>query len=244
MLHGPQRALLATPDTGWGTAYDQKVLTYAPTAYWPLDELTGVAVLDRSGTGLPDGTNTGATVGQPGIGDGATSYLFDGLNDYVNVFSPALAAVFDGAEGSILAWVKVFNAGVWSDGQYRYAIYPNVGVNDYWNVARSTGAGRMLDRIASGGVSKSSNLATGSPLGFVMHTLTVSETADEFKIYWDATPKATHNGLGNFVNPITAFLIGAASGAPVWVWYGYIAKVAYWAGTILQQADITDLATV
>ncbi|MFV1969356.1 MAG: hypothetical protein ACC628_28375, partial [Pirellulaceae bacterium] len=44
-----------------------------------------------------DGAYTGVTLGQPGIGDGRTCPLFDGANDYNNIYSAALNTDFDGA---------------------------------------------------------------------------------------------------------------------------------------------------
>ena len=85
--------------------YADKVLSYAPIAYWKLDEASGSVAADSSGNGF-DGTAYGVTWGESGIGDGETAALFDGINDYVNVFSAGLAAVFSFSAGTWSLWVK------------------------------------------------------------------------------------------------------------------------------------------
>ncbi len=60
-------------------------------ALWPLNELSGGIAYDVSGHGF-NGVINGATLGQPGIGDGQTAYGFDAINDAVNIYSASLAA--------------------------------------------------------------------------------------------------------------------------------------------------------
>lgn len=93
-------------------------------AYWQLNETTGVTAFDSSGNGRNGayrntaGVLNGVTLGQTGIGDGKTSVAFDGVNGYCNIYSAGLASAFNGAEGSVLFWLKGAT-GVFSDGVLR-----------------------------------------------------------------------------------------------------------------------------
>src|SRR3990170_2401133 len=95
-------------------------------ACWPLDEASGAVAYDSSGNAR-NGANTGVTPGAAGIGDGATVYSFDGVGDRVNVYSASLAGAFHAEEGTLLAWVKVSAAGIWTDGAYHWCV--NLGVD-------------------------------------------------------------------------------------------------------------------
>ena len=103
----------------WTPQYYQKVLSYDPIAYWMMDEKQGAVSYDMvtaRNTGARNGAYTGVTLGQPGIGDGNTSPLFDGANDFTNIYSASFNAAFNGAEGTLGIWMRVFNVAVWTDG--------------------------------------------------------------------------------------------------------------------------------
>ena len=99
----------------YGAEYADKILGYSPIAYWPLWEADGSTAEDISGNGF-DGAYVDVTLGADGIGDGRTCPLFDGAAGYMNAFSTGLRDAFNGAEGSFAIWAKVFNVGVWTDG--------------------------------------------------------------------------------------------------------------------------------
>ena len=83
--------LLMTP------TYIQKVLGIEPgnlIAYWPMSEPSGGIAINAEGTAARNGAYTGVTLAQPGIGDGNTCPLFDGANDFNNVYSASLDAAF------------------------------------------------------------------------------------------------------------------------------------------------------
>jgi hypothetical protein len=236
---------LLMPLFGKRATYDKKVLGYSPIGYWPMWEAAGGTAEDISGNGF-DGAYTGVTLGQPGIGDGNTCPLFDGANDYNDIYSVGLSAAFDGGEGSVVIWIKVFNEAVWTDTNQRYpwriedvteagnnAIYP-----------RATGAGQMWGHYAAGGVAEwiQPNI---SGADWIHITLTWSATADEFKLYYDAVQQgATSEGLGVWVGALSPnrTIIGAATTNPVLLWYGWLAHAAMF-DYALGQAAITDIAT-
>ena len=101
-----------------GGGYSDKVLGYSPIAYWPLWEASGATAEDISGNGF-DGAYTGVTLGQEGIGDGNTCPLFDGANDYVDIYSAGFAGALMRLRVPLTGWMKVFNAGVWTDSEWQ-----------------------------------------------------------------------------------------------------------------------------
>ena len=105
-------------------SYSAKVLGIQPSnliAYWRLNESSGAVADNYEGTAARDGAYVGVTLGQTGIGDGLTCPLFDGANDYVDIYSASLGAVFDKDAGTFAGWYKVANAGVLTDGSWHYA---------------------------------------------------------------------------------------------------------------------------
>ena len=91
----------------------------------PLDETSGTNANDISPQNN-DGTYFSVDLANAdapsGIG-GKCPYM-DGGNEYVTAYSAGLASDFNGAEGSLFVWMKVENAGVWTDGRFhRVALF-------------------------------------------------------------------------------------------------------------------------
>ena len=78
---------------------------------WMLNEAAGAVAFDR-GPRRNHGAIVGTTLGQPGVIPGHSSQLFDGLNDYVNIYSAGLAThpdnelVTNGALTADASWTK------------------------------------------------------------------------------------------------------------------------------------------
>lgn len=73
--------------------YLWKVLRTRPAslvACWPIDDAAGTVARDAGASRL-NGTHTGVALGQPGIGDGRSSGLYDGATRFTNVYSAGLA---------------------------------------------------------------------------------------------------------------------------------------------------------
>ncbi len=84
-------------------------------SYYKLDETSGTTAEDIAGTN--DGTTTGATVNQ--VGKLETAYSFDGINDYVQIDSLALA-LNKTTQGSIQTWIYPTNL---SGGQQNFIMF-------------------------------------------------------------------------------------------------------------------------
>ena len=93
-----------------GLTYARKVLAIDRDnliAYWRLSEASGSVADNLEGTAARDaGYDADVTLGQPGIGDGRTSVLFDlSADEFVDCFTTSFRDAWDGAEGSMIAWV-------------------------------------------------------------------------------------------------------------------------------------------
>ena len=122
--------------------------------YWRLQEGSGSNADNYEGTAARDGTYTGATLGQTGIGDGLTAPTFDGVNDFVDCYSSSLNTPFDGDEGSIMCWGLIASS-VWTDGSDRELYQFGAGGNDFIFVRKQATSNqlRFLHFSTGGGAS-------------------------------------------------------------------------------------------
>ena len=234
-----------------GVSYDQKVLGYGPIAYWPLWELSGTTAQCLVNP-AQNGTYSGVTLGQEGIGDGGQAPLFDGANDYVDIYSAALAAIFPYDEGSFCGWMKVFNVGVWSDGAVRIFISAAAALG---------GAAFMVNFYRRGVVNNVTYFRDDGADNQVLQHVVVAPVTDwqHFALTWSvasgnlnayiasAQIGASQPGVlahvGADINAdMTAIGIGSI-GASTWPWHGWLARCAIF-GRVLTLSEIEHLATV
>jgi hypothetical protein len=230
-------------------AYAERVLGMEPAnliGYWPLWEASGTKAEDISGRGH-HGVHTGVTLGQPGIGDGRTCPLFDGTNDFNNVYSAALAADFNGAEGTLLIWAKVANAGVWTDGVAR--VMAGIGVDGTDNFLRTSkdAANNSLSVYYEAGGTIDTVFKTGaSAVGYMCLAMTWSKSGELLMSYYNgAAVDAGSATLGTWAGALasTRCVIGAATTTPALPWSGNLAHCALWSKA-LTAAQIAYLSKV
>lgn len=228
--------------------YIQKVLSYEPVAYWPLNETSGT-VARCLVNAAQNGTYTGVTLANSTAPGGSPCPLFDGVNDYCNIYSATLNSALDGDEYSLCAWVKPFNAGVFTDSQIRYCVRLYGGSSDFIEIANLTN-GNMNPRERAGGVDKVRNQAHSSA-NWYFWAITKSLSADQIKFWlYDASASGgqigpTLSGVGAWGGTLSSSntTIGSTNITPAQVWYGWIANVFIfdYPATVLQ---LEDLATV
>lgn len=234
-----------------GQTYTQKVQGTAAAnliGYWPMDESSGTVALDASGNGRNGAYKASGEplLGQTGIGDGRTCPLFDGTNDYNNIYSASLAGAFNGAEGTIACWCKVAAAGTWTDATDRRPISLRVDANNRLNVNKTATNNQVGSTYVAGGTSKGVSFTTAGPLTFFHLALTWSKSADQLKFYVNgAQVGTTQTGLGTWAGALAVgtTAVGGSDligGNP---WSGAIAHAAIWT-TPLSAAQILALATV
>lgn len=117
---------------GFNRQYFRKVLAIDPQnlcGFWPMWEASG-SVSDDLSEEDNDGAYTDVTLGQIGPGDGRSCPSFDGSTSLNNIYSAAFNSCFSGAAGSISLWVKMLNAGVWTDGNAHVFLRLKVDANN------------------------------------------------------------------------------------------------------------------
>lgn len=233
---------------GVSGTYADKVLGYGPIAYWPLWEAAGLTAECLVNSPAQDGTYVGVTLGQSGIGDGRTCPLFDGANDYVDIYSVPLNTDFDGDEGTAAIWVRALNAAVWTDAAFRRIAILRADGNNRILLARTNVNNNITLYHIAGGVN--SNVAFSVFVTTFFHVaITWSDSAGangEVKVYLNAVQQGlTQAGQGVWAGNLNALtcLIGADDQVPSIVWKGYLAHSAVW-DRPLTQPEIADLATV
>lgn len=193
------RVALASPRIGIDT-YTAKVMDIdraSLIAYWRLNELSGTAADNIQGDPLRDGVYSGPTLGQIGIGDGLTAPSFNGVSDTVNIYSASLAAAFSPMAGTLSIWVKVANAGVWTDGVGRNIVRLRSDATNEIIIARSTADGSVSLNYRAGGTLEQRTKAGLSTTDWFHLALTWDKAADEVKAYYNGVQEGTTStGLG------------------------------------------------
>lgn len=238
--------------------YYRKVLYYRPIAYWPLWETSGMVARCLVNT-AQNGTYTGVTLGQAGIGDGNTCPLFDGANDYCDIYTAAFKDAFalyndptgllDESEGTVMVWAKVANAGVWTDGADRFLLQLAVDANNRLLCAKTITNNRLFLKYAAGGAFEDQAINGMTTIEWMCLGMTWSKSAGangEVKHFLNGVQQgATDTALGVWVGNLAAAAttIGASSTGPAEPWHGWLAHCAVW-DTPLTPTQIADLAVV
>jgi hypothetical protein len=221
----------------------EKVLALGPIAYWPLNESSGAVAYDISGNGY-NGAHTGVTLGQTGIGDGNTCPLFDGTNDFTNVYTTGFRDAFNGAEGTLQAWARVFNVGVWTDGlNARRIVNLRVDADNFIRIRKSAN-NTIIYEYKAGGTTENQSKSSMTTTDWFHVAVTWSVSADAVTYYYDGAQEGTPDAtLGTWVGDLasTQNAIGAATTTPDNPWHGYLAHCAVWT-SVLTPTQIATLA--
>ncbi len=212
---------------GEADIYWERVFDQAPVAQWRLNESVGSpTVADSSGHGCV-GSVTGATLGVAGIGDGDIAARFDGVGDFINVYSASFNSVFNGQKGTLIAWIKPI-AAAYTDGAYHYAVRLGRTDNDRIKIdIPSTGNAIEVTYVAGGTVKGVSKATTST--NWMCVAITWDYTANEVKIFFDGVQEgSTLTGLGNWIvlPDVNSNAIGANDNTGYQSWRGDIAHVS------------------
>lgn len=221
------------------TTHSRKVLGISRSnllAYYPCN---GNAK-DYSGNGF-NGAATAVTWGT-GIGDGGKAATFAGTG-YINIFSTAFAAVWNGAEGTSAMWCCVSAAGDWADSAWRNAFYAYVNANNNNNMGKRNTANLAYLARTGNAVTEAAQPTVGPITVYFHMAMTWSQAGDAVIYYINGSPTETDTVLGAWAGTISVALIGAQSTGLAQPWKGSIAHVGIW-NTPLSGANIALLATV
>lgn len=214
-------------------AYTNKIKALNPIAYWPFAESSGTVATDESGNGRNGAYKAAGEplLNQTGIGDGRTAALFDGVDDYANMFTASLQAAFNNQEGTIAQWLKVSAAGVWTDATTRRTLQFQADANNLIRLGRGTVNNQFVGAYTAGGVTKTVVVTTVGPTGWVHWAMSWSKSGDAVKVYMNGVQQGTtQTALGVWAGTLaaTTTTIGAASTAGANPWSGLAAHTALW----------------
>jgi hypothetical protein len=230
-----------------GSPYYQRVLnTYRSNliVYWPLWDTNGSIAIDVA-SGRCNGAYTAVTLGQFGVGDGRTTAQFNGATSYVNAYSTGLAGAFNGADGTLSAWARVVNVGVWTDGAARFIANIAAHITDNRVVIAKVNPNTMRFRYTAGGTA----ILYDTPYagtGWTHYAITWSKVANAVHCYINGIDlSGALPGLGVWAGVLNATMtyVGATDSVPTNVWSGQLAHVALW-NTALPVSSIMNLARV
>ncbi len=235
--------------SGTSDAYLAKLLTIQPAsliALWPMTE-TGGSVAEDKSTERNDGAYTGVTLNNSTFKNGRPVGLWDGTNDFNNVYSAGFDADFDGDDFTIAIWAKVSSAAVWTDGASRHMMFIKTDVaGNRAYVNKRTGNNALEVARFGNSVNKSAVLTGQSTTDWFHFAITYDGTADELKFWIDAVQVGgtkTLNGAWAGALSATEVTIGANSTIPGSVWDGFLAYAAIWK-VALTPAEVLEVATV
>ncbi|GAF79945.1 unnamed protein product [marine sediment metagenome] len=234
-----------------GSEYAAKVKATSPTtliAYWMLSEPSGTAAICEINT-AQNGTHSGMTLGQTGIGDGHTSILADGANDHTTVYSTTFRDAFSGVAGTLAGWAKVSAVGVWGDSTNRWLVNLLVDADNQVYIRKTTNSNQLRLSYIAGGTSEAAattSLAGTTDWFHMAITWDKAPGTGEVKYYLNgASAGTTDTALGVWAGSLvsTNTCIGASSTTPANVFDGYQAHWNVWTSA-LTAAQVATLAVV
>lgn len=209
----------------------------------PLNETSGTTANDLSAQNN-DGTYRTATMLNKGTfltGEPCPQFV-PASGDYVNL--PAgFFADFNLDEYCIVQFLRVRNAGVWSDGTVRTASQMRRDNDNRSQISRTT-TNNQLRFFHSAGGTVDAVFATLSTTDWFMATQRVSRSEDTMKAYInDAQVGTTQTGIGTAAGAIGTAVIGAAFVPSTDTWDGFEAYTVVWsgAGNLPSDAEIASI---
>ena len=211
-------------------------LTYSPTHYFALDDVSGTTVIES--VAGDNGTASGVTWEAAGLGDGHTAATFDGVNDYITAYTAGMGAAFDETTGTIMMWLMPSGAS-WPENTYPLRLGPDSS-NE---ILIKTLAGEEIGMYyIAGGTTKYVPFAPPDT-NWVHIAATWDTSADEFKAYMNGVQQGeTQTSLGTWAGALTYAFIGAVNGTPSGPFPGYIAGVGLF-DAVLSEGQIAEIAS-
>lgn len=214
---------------------------------WPLAETSGTTADNAEGTAARDGTYAnGVTLNADTFLDGTPAPSFDGIDDYVSIFSTDLSNAYNKDEMTLLAWAKIPLAATWTDATNRgIAKIGNGGTN--FIQARRTSTNNQLSGNYATSANNQRNFSLAGTTDWFPIVVTASASAGEVKVY------STGGQQGATITPITGTwpavgltlgicVIGAATSTTQF-FKGLIKYVTFWS-VALSAAEVAALATI
>ena len=209
-------------------AYAATVLAESPLAYLRMDEGSGATALDFSGNGH-NGAYTGVTWDGTAPPMGGQAPYFDGVNDYLDMYSAGFAAAFDMDEGCVLIWMKNDD---WTNTPTDTALRIRRNAANEVKIFQGGVSGRVTYLHEGDNVVDSVTEDSFSGTAWISAMISWSVADDELIAYKNGVQVGiTQTGLiastGSGLST-TQTIIGAADTGPAGQWAGYLAHCAVW----------------
>lgn len=237
-----QPVLYKPPVVATTTDYIAKVLSFGPLSYWPLNDVSGTTAVCQVNTAR-NGTYSGPALANDSTGPFNTvAPYFDGINDFVNVYSTSLSDNYNGSELTTMLWLKVFDSSVWSDGVLRRPLMlPRIILTDSLLLSKETTTNALKAMYKNG----KNVVYTGASADWICAVTTVSASGDLLALYINGTQIGTANSLGTWSGGAlnASFnVIGAGRNTGIEPFYGWLAHGAIWTRA-LSSPEVADVST-
>lgn len=232
-------------------AYLEKVLATESgdlIACWPENESAGATADNAEGTAARDGTITGGSLGEPGIGDGGTSWgVGENSTDQIDVFSASLNTAI-GANPAGLTLMIWGLADSWVGNEWRslFNIGDDARSQSYLAIEQMNTSNTMRAILFFNSSFKAVSTGGHSDAGFVCWALTYNDSTNIGKFYKDGVQEgADITSVGAYQGTIesTSCTIGTQHTSSTQSWNGDTAFATIWT-TDLSAAQLLELATV
>ena len=180
--------------------------------YWPFNDAAGSAVSYGAVAGCDAGAAGGPTYSEPGIGDGNTSILFDGVNDGFTANADPFKTAFNELEGAAMLWIKAANAGVWTDGVVRFLLW-------FYHASAAINVVKNSDNTTYGQMTPTGTVFTTiTSTDWVHLAITWSQSLDFFRFYVNGVQIGIDQTFTAGMTDISALYIS-------YFWSGWMAHV-------------------
>lgn len=224
-------------------SYKTKVLGYSPIAYWALDEAGGagaaVCSIDSNQNGTPANVTFGDTTGPDGV---LTAPLFNGTNSLIDIQTATLAGVFDGTEGAVSIWFKVYNVGVHSDATNREVLLLYVDANNGLFMRKSSTAGRFNWSYEAAGTAVAAGKTSWTPTAWTHVGMRWSDSGNLVEYFVDGVESTQDAMNTTWAGALTDSVISNSQNGSYW-WHGWLAHMAIF-DTAIDDATFLGLGTV
>jgi len=154
--------------------------------YWPLWEISGTVAVDiASGN---NGAYVNATLNNDTSPGSKPALFMAGTNSAVNIYSAALAAAFDGLEGTLVLQAK-FHPDTWTDGQVRQLYRLRADASNFIQIYKDASNIVQVQYVA-GGSNKGISFVTTTP-DYLTYTMRWSKSGDKVVYDVNGTPLQT-----------------------------------------------------
>lgn len=205
------------------------LLTRYGGVYWAMQEASGVtAVAVASAAGTYDGSISSATPGQDAGEALGLAYLFDGINDHVNIYTAALNTLLSRSQGALMGFCKVSGAGIWTDGANHFMARLYIDANNHVQMLKTTTNSQISWVWNAGGTTETVMKNDASSTDWMHWAITWDKTADAVKAYYNgAQVGTTQTSLGTMTGNLdaTRTIIGAGVTSNANNWSGYITHI-------------------